>query len=185
MTKSYQTRRLILRTLDPDEGFLSLNYYEANKEFLAPFEPTRDESFYTLSRHEKLVRIEQDEMDKLTMLRLWIFLKDGSTERPIGNIGFTNIVRGVFLSCFLGYKLDHDHLQVGYMKEALEKGIEIMFNDYGLHRIEANIMPSNTASLALCRSLNFTEEGLAKKYLRINDHWEDHLHMVKFNEALE
>ena len=185
MTKTYTTDRLILRTLEDYEGDLSLAYYKANKDFLAPYEPTRDDSFYTLEHHTKLVTIEQSEMNQRNMFRLWVFLKDGSVERPIGNIGFTNIVRGVFLSCFLGYKLDKDYCQQGYMKEALNRAIDLMFKDYGLHRIEANIMPSNTPSLALCRSLNFTEEGLAHKYLRINNKWEDHIHMVIFNEALE
>ena len=185
MTKSYQTERLILRTLDTDEGALSLEYYLKNKNFLAPYEPTRDDSFYTLKHHNKLVALEQEEMDRLNMLRLWIFLKDGDIVRPIGNIAFTNIVRGVFLSCFLGYKLDETFIRQNYMKEALQKSIDIMFNDFGLHRIEANIMPSNVASLSLCQSLDFTEEGLAKKYLRINNKWEDHIHMVKFNDALE
>lgn len=185
MTKSYETKRLILRTLAADEGALSLDYYATNKDFLASYEPTRDDSFYTLKHHKKLVAIEQKEMDRLNMFRLWIFLKNGIIESPIGNIGFTNIVRGVFLSCFVGYKLDQSHLHKGYMKEALKKGIDLMFNDYGLHRIEANIMPINTPSLSLCRALGFTEEGLGKKYLKINDQWEDHVHMVKFNEAIE
>lgn len=185
MIKHYETDRLILRTLAMDEGDLSLDYYEANQSFLAPYEPSRDPSFYTLQHHTKLVTLEQTEMDRLNMLRLWLFLKDGSLKRPIGNFAFSNIVRGIFLSCFLGYKLDKDHIRQGYMNEALTKGIDVIFNSYGLHRIEANIMPSNQASIGLCKSLGFQEEGMAKKYLRINDRWEDHLHMVIFNEALE
>lgn len=185
MHKHYETQRLILRTLDGSEGHHSLAYYKANADFLAPFEPNRDESFYELDHHQRMVALEQTEMDQRRLLRLWLFLKEDPTGRPIGNLAFTNIVQGVFLSCFLGYKLDHRYVQQGYMTEALETAIHIMFTDYGLHRIEANIMPRNKASLALTEKLGFYHEGLAQKYLRINDVWEDHIHMVKRNKALE
>ena len=185
MNKYYTTKRLVLRTLGETEGDQSLAYYEANKAFLAPYEPVRDDSFYELSHHTRMNVLEQSEMDQHKLLRLWIYLKDGSLERPIGNLAFTNIVKGVFLSCFLGYKLDHQYVNQGYMTEALEKAIELVFTDYGLHRIEANIMPKNYPSLALTEKLGFYNEGLAKKYLRINGIWEDHIHMVKRNGALE
>ncbi len=185
MIHYHETKRLILRPLDVTEGQLALDYYKDNRSFLAAFEPTRDDNFYTLKHQNRLLAVEAEEMASLNMVRLWIFLKEGNLNRPIGNFAFTNILRGVFLSCFLGYKLDGVHIRKGYMTEALEKGIEIIFKDYGLHRIEANIMPKNLASMALARKLGFYDEGLAKKYLRINNVWEDHVHMVKFNEALE
>ena len=56
------------------------------------------------------------------------------------------------------------------------------FEELGLHRIDANIMPHNIASLGVVRRCGFVEEGLARKYLKINGVWEDHLHMVKLNE---
>ena len=77
------------------------------------------------------------------MLRLWIF-KKGDMSRVIGTVAFNNIIRGAFLSCHLGYKLDKDEINKGYATEAIRKGIDIIFNYYGLHRIEANIMPRNT-----------------------------------------
>jgi len=185
MIKNIETQRLILRTLSEVEGHLSLDYYSDNRDFLAPYEPMRDDSFYTLAHHTRMLAIEQTEMDQLRMIRLWIFLKEDPSGKPIGNFAFTNIVRGVFLSCFLGYKLNAANAGQGYMTEALEAGIQMIFDDYGLHRIEANILPSNQASLALTRKLGFYDEGLAKKYLRINGIWEDHIHMVKRNLTLE
>ncbi|WP_278244288.1 GNAT family N-acetyltransferase [Caldisalinibacter kiritimatiensis] len=95
------------------------------------------------------------------------------------------MVRGPFLSCFLGYKLDKDEVNKGYMTEALKMGIDIAFNELKLHRIEANIMPKNEASLRIVKKLGFYEEGVAKKYLKINGKWEDHIHMVLLNEDIE
>ncbi|MBW5446222.1 ribosomal-protein-S5-alanine acetyltransferase [Cohnella sp. CFH 77786] len=51
--------------------------------------------------------------------------------------------------------------------------------------IEANIMPRYRASLRVVEKLGFQNEGLAKKYLKINGIWEDHIHMVLINEAIE
>jgi ribosomal-protein-alanine N-acetyltransferase len=73
---------------------------------------------------------------------------------------------------------------MGYMTEAVKKGIEIMFQDYGLHRIEASIMPRNIRSLKVTQKLGFQEEGLSPQYLKINGKWEDHLHMVLLNHDM-
>jgi ribosomal-protein-alanine N-acetyltransferase len=94
------------------------------------------------------------------------------------------MVWGVFLSCYLGYKLDKDEINQGYMTEAIKKGIDIVFSEYGLHRIEANIIPRNKRSLKVTEKLGFYNEGTAYKYLKINGIWEDHIHMVLLNDKV-
>ena len=186
MNKYYGTERLILKTLSPNEAVDALAYYKANEDFLKPFEPTRESDFYTLSYQRGLLLQDQQDLNTGQGMRLWLYLKsDHGVNRPIGNIGFTNIVRGIFQSCFVGYKLDGAHLKCGYMAEALRKSIEVMFQEFSLHRIEANIMPHNKASVALVKKLGFQEEGLAKDYLYINGTWEDHLHMVLLNQKFD
>ena len=44
-----------------------------------------------------------------------------------------------------------------------------------LHRLEAACLPTNAASQGVLRKLGFKEEGYARKYLRINGEWCDHL----------
>lgn len=179
----YETKNLILKVLDSSYANIVLNYHIKNKFFLEEWEPLRDESFYTLRFQEKLLEKDMDSLKSGTALRLWIFKKDNETN-PIGCIAFSNIVRGAFLSCHLGYKLDMDEVNKGYITEAIKKGIDIMFNNYGLHRIEANIMPKNKPSLRIVEKLGFYNEGLARKYLKINGVWEDHIHMVLLNDNL-
>ncbi len=182
MQRVIKTERLKLTTLDETCAGDVLDYYSRNRDFLEEWEPKRGEVFYTDAFHrEELIR-ERQCMDEGSMLKLWI-CKIGE-EKLIGFASFSNIVRGPFLSCFLGYKLDKDELNKGYMTEALTAGIGVMFNDYGLHRIEANIMPKNARSLRVVEKLGFYNEGYAKKYLRINGVWEDHIHMVLLNDNL-
>lgn len=179
--KVYETERLLLKILDESYAEEVLDYYLRNKDFLSQWEPERKEEFYTRQYHEEQLRKDVSSIKEGTSFRLWIFKKQDKS-RTIGTIAFSNIVWGAFLSCFLGYKLDKDEINKGYMTEAINKGIDIMFNEYGLHRIEANIIPRNTASIRVVQKLGFYNEGLAYKYLKINGKWEDHIHMVLLND---
>ena len=122
------------------------------------------------------------------MLHLWLLLRSGEGPRTwrrlplIGSVTLSGIVYGSFQNAFLGYKMDARYVRRGYMKEALATVMDYAFGELELHRLEANVMPRNTASLALLRSLGFREEGLAAAYLQIQGVWEDHLHMVMLRE---
>ena len=183
MHKIYETERLSLKTLDKTNVDLVVNYYFRNKEFLETWEPLRNEGYYTAEFQEELLERDLKSSEDFNFLRLWIF-KKGDCSRVIGNISFSNIIRGVFQSCNLGYKLDVDEINMGYITEAIQEGIDIMFHEYGLHRIEANIMPKNVRSLKVVEKLGFYNEGLAYKYLKINGKWEDHIHMVLLNDEV-
>jgi len=182
----YETERLILKVLDETSADKVLDYYIRNKDFLGEWEPKHLCEFYTIEAQASQLRSNFNELEEKKALRLWIFKKaDKEDNRVIGCIAFNSIVWGSFLSCFLGYKLDKDEINKGYTTEALKKGIEIAFNEYKLHRLEANIMPKNVRSLRVVEKLGFYNEGLAHKYLKINGKWEDHIHMVLLNKDLE
>lgn len=184
MQKVYETERLVLKVIDKSYAELVIDYYLNNKCFLEQWEPVKKKEFYTKQYQEEQLDKELSNIENNNALRLWIFKKEDEN-RIIGTVGFSNIVRGVFLSCTLGYKLDKDEINKGYITEAIQKGIEVMFNEFGLHRIEANIMPKNNRSIRVVEKLGFYNEGLAYKYLKINGKWEDHIHMVLLNEKLE
>jgi len=181
MNKEYKTKRLLLKVLDDTYGEKVLEYFHANKDFLKEWETVRDEQYYTLSFQRQLLAEDYMKLIDGQRVRLWIFLKD-NPDTIIGTISLDNIIRGPFLSCFLGYRLHKDYLNKGYMTEAVKMIIKIAFTEYKLHRIEANIMPRNLASLKVVEKAGFTNEGLSRKYLRINGIWEDHIHMVILNE---
>jgi len=182
-SRIYCTERLILKALDESSAKIVFNYYLRNKSFLEEWEPKRNEEFYTEAYHKEQLKNDMSMMENKSLLRLWIFKKN-DVKQTIGTIGFSNIVWGGFLSCYLGYKLDENEINQGYMTEAVKKGIDIMFKEYGLHRIEANIIPRNKRSLKVTEKLGFCNEGISKKYLKINGIWEDHIHMVLLNDKV-
>lgn len=160
-----------------------IDYYKRNKEFLKEFEPVRNEEFFSLEYQRKVLKEEMLEYKKKTAFRFYII----SMEQPskiIGIIGLNNVVWGAFCSAFLGYKLDKDFVNKGYMSAAVEMLTKYAFEELGLHRIEANVMPKNKASLRVLEKNHFINEGISKYYLNINGVWEDHIHMVKINYAM-
>lgn len=184
MKSILHSERLILKLLDEKDAELVLTYLLRNREFLQPWEPERFEEFYTLDTQRQLLAKEAEQHRSGELHRLWIFRKE-QPERVIGSVALSNLVYGVFQSCNLGYRLDAEEMNRGYMTEAIRLMIDYAFKGLGLHRIEANIMPRNEASLQVVRKLGFYEEGRAIKYLKINGIWEDHIHMVIRNSAME
>lgn len=179
----YETGRLVLRELESRDRAELLDFQVRNRAFFAPWDPERDEAFFTAEGQRDLIREERADNRRGRALRLWLF-KPGS-RRVEGYIGLSNIVRGAFLSAFVGYKLDREARGQGYMTEALLAVVGIAFGELGLHRLEANIMPRNAPSRRLAERAGFVLEGRSRRYLRIAGRWADHLHYVRRNPALE
>ncbi|MEK7484181.1 MAG: GNAT family N-acetyltransferase [Planctomycetota bacterium] len=184
MGVSLPTQRLLLKTLSATDAKKILDYLQKNRIFFQEWSPKRENCFYTLRFQKSILRSEAQLLRERKHLRLWLF-KLQEPQSIIGDISLSNIVWGSFCSGFLGYKMAQTEINQGYMLEALRKTIEYAFIEMKLHRIEANIMPHNEKSIYLIEKLGFVCEGLSKKYLKINGIWEDHLHYVCLNTALE
>ncbi len=178
------SERLVLKVLDGSNAPEVLDFVLRNREFLEPWEPARSEEYFTLSFQEDLLIKEFSQFRTRELYKLWMFRKE-EPDQIIGSITLSNIVYGVFQSCHLGYRIDQSAQGRGLMTEAVAAVADYAFAELGLHRIEANIMPRNKASLKVAEKAGFYEEGLAMCYLKINGIWEDHIHMVLRNEAME
>jgi ribosomal-protein-alanine N-acetyltransferase len=53
--------------------------------------------------------------------------------------------------------------------------LDHLFEEVGLHRVEADVRPENAPSLAVVRKLGMVEEGRHRRYLFIDGAWRDHL----------
>lgn len=180
--REYQTQRLYLKILKPHHANKVLEYYVRNAEFLREWDPKREEYFYDIGFQKQLLKDDLVDFRNGSLVKFWIISKE--TKRIIGNVCFSNIIMGNFKSCFMSYKLDKDEINKGYITEAINKAVKIMFEDFGIHRIEVNIIPRNARSLRIVEKLNFMQEGFSKTYLKINGVWEDHVHFAKYNDKL-
>ena len=93
----------------------------------------------------------------------------------VGVANLSQIFHGPFRNAYLGYYAFEPHDGHGMMKEGLELTIRHAFGPLKLHRIQANVQPGNERSIALLRALGFTEEGFARRYLKVGGRWRDHL----------
>lgn len=151
-----------------------LRYLRDNQAHLQPFEPTWADDCCTEDFWLARVRLNHDEFAAGTSLRLGIFDRD-TPARLLGTINISQIHRGPFDACYLGYGLAADAQGHGLMDEAARRVIRHVFDDMKLHRIMANYMPHNVRSGRLLRRLGFVVEGYARDYLRIAGRWEDHV----------
>lgn len=101
-----------------------------------------------------------------------MFLRDGPF---VGEVSLGSIQRGPFQSANVGYWIDEAHAGLGLMPEAVALVIRFAFEDLGLHRVEAAIVPRNKASRRVVEKLGLREEGTSDRFLQIRGVWEDHV----------
>ncbi|EJL81214.1 acetyltransferase, ribosomal protein N-acetylase [Herbaspirillum sp. CF444] len=175
------TERLLLKRPCRQDANRILAYRLANRDHLRSWEPARDDFFYTLQATENQLGTMQKQMEEETA-EYWIVESRANAEM-VGECSFTNIVRGSFQACHLGFSIAREFEGMGLMHEALQMAISDIFVNHGLHRIMANFQPSNSRSEKLLKRLGFQHEGLALEYLKINGKWMDHILTSKINPA--
>ena len=104
--------------------------------------------------------------------------------RFVGQLSVGSIVLGSFRSCYVGYWVSRTVAGQMVIPTALAVAGDHVLGVLGLHRIEVNIRPENTASLAVVRKLGFRHEGRRPHYLHIAGAWRDHLSFALTTEDL-
>ncbi len=100
----------------------------------------------------------------------------------VGEVNLNSVQRGPFQSCYVGYWIDEAQAGQSYVPEALVVVVRYAFEQLHLHRMQAAIVPRNTASRRVVEKLKLREEGMAERYLEINGVWEDHIRYAITNE---
>jgi ribosomal-protein-alanine N-acetyltransferase len=172
-----QTQRLTVRLARPGmqaamARFLSENY----RGHLDRWSPPAVAAFFTEAFWRERLAIAVEEFQAGRAARFVLQVRGGDTASPIvGTCNYTNIVRGPFQACHLGYQVARDREGQGLMAEALRATNAYAFGTLRLHRIMANHRPDNERSARLLERLGFVREGLAKDYLFIDGAWRDHV----------
>jgi ribosomal-protein-alanine N-acetyltransferase len=178
------TPRLIVEHMAPGHAEALADFFRRNEQHLAPWDPPRpagimEPEFWT-AECERAV----EEHEHGAVVR-WVLRLRTAPARVLGRVNYTQIARGPFQSCMLGYAIDHAHEGHGLMREALEATVEHVFAVQKLHRIQANYVPHNARSGRLLERLGFVNEGLAKDYLFIDGAWRDHVLTARLNPAFD
>lgn len=169
---------IALEVLTPGHAEKLLKYYLRNEKYLKPFEPDRDEDFYTLEAQKRIISDEYKEYLNGEAVSMGIF----KGENLIGKIRLSSVIYGVFKNAFIGYSIDETEQGKGYMKQAVKLLCKYAFDYMDLHRIEASTLTDNIKSQRVLISSGFKEVGKSEKYLLINGKWRDHLIFALIDE---
>ena len=159
-----------IRPLVEDDAAELLEVRRRNRAFLEPWEPLRDELFYTLPGQQVAVGASVREREEGRGYP-FVVVHAGAV---VGAVNLNGVVRGVFQNTYLGYWIDEACGGRGFATEAVRQAVAFAFGEGGLHRVQAAVMPRNAASIRVLEKAGFREEGLALRYLRIAGTWEDH-----------
>jgi ribosomal-protein-alanine N-acetyltransferase len=151
----------------------------SNEDWLARWEPTppgRWEDLNSASSFRWVLRELRRSAREGSAMPFAIFLRDDPEhERFVGQLSLSNIVRRAFCSAYAGYWVDSRVAGRGVTPTALALVVDHAFSVGGLHRIEVNIRPENTASRRVVEKLGFREEAYHPRYLHIDGAWRDHV----------
>ena len=160
---------MIRRLTSRDAGELA-RLLVANREFLAPFDPVRPDSYFTTRGQRSHIRQREH------------FFAILDHDDIAGTIALSNVVHGAFRNANVGYWVDAARNGRGLATQAVGDAVEYAFGELGLHRLEAGTLVDNVGSQRVLEKNRFTRIGVAPRYLHIGGAWRDH---VLFQRTVE
>ncbi|MEO8809514.1 MAG: GNAT family N-acetyltransferase [Rhodanobacter sp.] len=176
-----QTAHGLIRLPEPADAPKWLRYRLENRDHLASWEPLRAANYYTL---EQCLQAVNDAREVAALDRGYsLALFDPDEQEMLGNVTLSNVMRGPFQACLLGYGISARWQGRGLMHETLEATLAWVFGELDLHRVMANHLPRNERSARLLERLGFEREGYARDYLKVAGTWQDHVLTAKIRAA--
>lgn len=164
---------MTLRPIRAKDGKAWRQVHERNRDWLRPWEATVPPGTSNLVRptFRQMARHMRAEAAAGRMLPFVVCYD----ERLAGQLTVAGITWGSMCSAHIGYWIDEAVAGRGVMPTAVALAVDHCFHNVGLHRVEVNIRPENSASRRVVEKLGFREEGLRSRYLHIDSGWRDHL----------
>ena len=175
-----QTPRMLLRPLAPDDREAYRRAHEASAAPWAPWFPRSPLSESADQWFDRQLERVASGLREGTECRLVGFLADG---RIAGLFNLTQIFRRALQGAFAGWSVNAEVARQGYATEGVIALLDLAFAaepaGLGLHRVQANIVPTNVPSLRVAEKAGFRREGLALRYLKIAGERRDHAMYAK------
>jgi len=144
-----------------------------SRAFLVPWEPAWPQDDLTRTAFRSRVKRYMRDVESDSAYPFFVYR--AQDDRFIGAITLSNVRRGVAQAGSVGYWTGSPYIRQGYMTAAMSALMPFAYGHLHLHRVEAACLPVNLASIRLLTKCGFRQEGLARRYLKINGRWEDHL----------
>lgn len=108
-----------------------------------------------------------------------------SGDNLIGQITLGGVIYGALRAGHIGYWIDRNFANRGLTTDAVNTATRYGFEVLGLHRIEINIRPENSASCRVALKAGYQFEGDRPNFLHIAGAWRDHKCFVKVNDLVK
>lgn len=157
--------RVSIRAPRPEDAELHRAAVLRSVDHLHPWNPVDPDGFHELLRQQG------------PALQTYLIIND-EDGGLVGKCNVANIVRARFRNAALGYDSYLPYNGTGRMSEGMRLVVDRCFASYpgglGLHRLEINVQPDNSRSVAMAKRLGFRHEGFSPRMLFINEAWRDH-----------
>ncbi len=170
----FETRRFLMRLYRPGDYaawkrahevmFAKQNEFDLEKKTVAELKPAAFRKF-----------LGQTERHRKSQVIFHFAVFEKKTGRLMGVVLLALVLRFNVQSARLSYSIFNNYWKHGYGKEVVEAAIAFAFKKLKLHRLEAEILPNNRASIGLAKSLGFVYEGIRRGAVYFNGRWHDHV----------
>jgi [ribosomal protein S5]-alanine N-acetyltransferase len=146
---------------------------ELSRDHLTPYEPTwlHDE----LKKNSYRRRVRHYQREQRDDLGYAFAIVRSSDDVLVGGISLSNVRRGVTQTASLGYWLGLPFVHQGLMADAVAAIVPHAIYGLRLHRLEAATLPGNERSIKVLERNGFRREGFARRFLKIDGVWSDHI----------
>jgi len=170
----FESKRFVMRFLTPaDYGVwraAHLAVFPRQNEF---DEEKRSSKELTKAEYNKMLRKFKKFTQKKIIYPYAVFEK--KTGRHMGMVMISLVLRYNVQSARIAYSIFNNYWKHGYGKEVAGAAFSFAFRKLRLHRLEAEILPHNRASISLAKSLGMEFEGLRRRAVYFQKKWHDHV----------
>ncbi len=164
--------RPVTRALDLEDVEALTGLYVDNRQFLAPWQPLRPDSYLTEVGQRQAAEAVLAQQESGVAVPLVILAGSGAI---VGTLTISSIIRGASQSCSVGYWLAERAQGRGMATAALREAVDLAFGDLRLHRIQAETLTHNQRSQRMLQRVGFERYGEARSYMHIAGQWQDNV----------
>ena len=133
------TKRLLLEMPRPAKASRVLEYLTANRARFLDSSPSGPP--LTLELVAATLSSAISEYETGRGMKLYMFLRAADLEEPIGDIALSEIVRGPFQACYLGYRIGAEYEGRGYVTESVARDYLHLNGEWRDHVLTSRINP--------------------------------------------
>lgn len=160
----FESKRLILRSYQPGDGEWFYAMSLRNREHLKQYEAENIAAQVSSEQAaEELVRELSDAWEKRSCFFIAAF--DKQTNEFVTQI-YVGPMDWKLPEFQIGYFADVDHEGKGYVTEATIATLEILFTQFGAHRVRLGCDVTNLRSIRVAERLHMTREGTLRENRR-------------------